>query len=644
MKTGIKTGLSLLAACFLLFTAPAVAQTYIRDVNYNENDITANEEVKCITELQYQTVAANNGKKIIGGSFSYYDGVYSSFIARVNQDGTIDKTFKSPGAFNGSVFCVTEGRDGKLYVGGAFTKIGNKTIRGIVRLNSDGSIDNTFDTKGGFNGNSWEGATPEVWSILVKDDPVLDATDAGILVGGDIKRFNGNLIEGPNDEGGLVQLNFDGSLNRSFRVTDDCCTGGPVYDMAFDNNGQIVIGGEFGKVDGITCRRLARLNRKGGYMSTPILDPTFARITFPESSVYVVTIQPDNKILVGGAFSSFLNYSWATVAGTGRYIARLNADGTLDLPGDADADEDFIIGAGFTAPGGITYPGVRAIAVDEAGRILVGGDLNSYNGFDSYDGRPINNMVRLNSNGTIDASFNIGTGFNSSVLAIIIRPETYNDHDMVHADPSTYILVAGKFTAFNGSSSQGSYAKLGKSTALATADLHFKATQLPGNGVKLQWQDVNAQSYELQRSADGVHFKTIYTTAHKAVAAGFSYIDKPWNTPTLYYRLVYKDAAGNQQVSAVQKISFSSIPDVMLYAASGQELKLRYAAQGQAVSKLVIQAVALSGKVLFQRELPVQSGRVQTTVYLTSPLETCFLLVKDADGSILYKGYWSPVK
>ena len=147
-------------AAALLVTVPALSQVYIRDVNYNQNDVTAVGEVKCITILQYQSTAANNGKTIIGGSFSSYDGVRSSAIARVNKDGTIDKDFTSPGDFNGAVFCVTEARDGKLYVGGAFTRIGSKTVRGIVRLNSNGSIDNTFDTRGGFNGNSSEGAPP----------------------------------------------------------------------------------------------------------------------------------------------------------------------------------------------------------------------------------------------------------------------------------------------------------------------------------------------------------------------------------------------------------------------------------------------------------------------------------------------------
>ena len=76
MKTRIKILLCIGAAILLLYGAPVFAQAYLRDVKYNGNDVTANEEVKCITELQYQSPAANNGKKIIGGAFSSYDGVY----------------------------------------------------------------------------------------------------------------------------------------------------------------------------------------------------------------------------------------------------------------------------------------------------------------------------------------------------------------------------------------------------------------------------------------------------------------------------------------------------------------------------------------------------------------------------------------
>jgi hypothetical protein len=635
MKMRIKTLLCILAAILLSYGAPVFAQSYIRDVKYNGNETTANSEVRCITELAYQSNPANNKKKIIGGSFGIYDGYASPCIVRINHNGTIDKTFKSPGTFNGAVYCVTEGRDGKLYVGGTFTRIGDVVASGIVRLNSDGSIDNTFNTGTGFNGYSWSGAAPAIWSILVKDDPVLDAVDAGVLVGGVFKRFNGSYIDGPDDEGGLVQLNFNGSLNRSFHVNDDCCTGGGILDMAFDYNGQIVIGGEFGAIDGTRMRRLARLNRRGGFGSTPIIDPTFINNNFPNGAVYTVAVQPDNKILLGGIFTSFLKYDWSGVSGTGAHIARLNADGTIDMPGDADADDDFIVGTGFTLSSGVAFPGVRAIEVDISGKIWVGGDLRSYNGVETY------NMVRLENNGLLDNTLNIGIGFNSTVWDIIVMPETYKVHGTTKVNPSAAVFIAGSFTSFNGESSKGNYMKAEEVSVLAANELQFKAVKQANYTIKLQWQDCGATRYELQRAVDGVHFETIYTTTYEGKPENLVYTDKEVKAAFVYYRVAYTEESGTKRFSSVLKLAATNKADAFLYAASAQELRLRYSTQTRIEDKLVVQAVSLNGMLLYQKEVPVRTNNLQASLYLGQPLETCFLVVKDAAGTILYKGYYT---
>ena len=87
----------------------------------------------------------------------------------------------------------------------------------------------------------------------------------------------------------------------------------------------------------------------------------------------------------------------------------------------------FNIGTGFNNT-------VRVINIQPDGKILVGG------GFSTYNGTTRNRIIRLNSNGSIDTSFNIGTGFNGNVFTIDIQPDGK-------------ILVGGDFTTYNGTTS-----------------------------------------------------------------------------------------------------------------------------------------------------------------------------------------------
>jgi delta-60 repeat domain len=125
-------------------------------------------------------------------------------------------------------------------------------------------------------------------------------------------------------------------------------------------------------------------------------------------------VQSDGRIIVGGKFTS--------VNGIGRNnIARLNVNGTLD--------ESFNPGTGIDSS--ISTPSVRALAVQSDGRIIVGGEFTSVNGV----GR--NNIARLNANGTLDGSFDAGTGANDTVQALAVQPDGK-------------VLMAGFFTNVSG--------------------------------------------------------------------------------------------------------------------------------------------------------------------------------------------------
>lgn len=156
-------------------------------------------------------------------------------------------------------------------------------------------------------------------------------------------------------------------------------------------------------------------------------------------TVYSITIQPDNKILVGGSFTRYKG----VVANN---IIRLNVDGTIDTT--------FNSGIGFDALGSLSLPSdtnrstVYAIKVQSDGKILVGGNFSRYNGVERIS------FCRLNANGTLDTSVNIGNtvtdfdyfGNSSVVVAGII-------HD---------ILIQGSFAFIAGRYNSGSQDKISK--------------------------------------------------------------------------------------------------------------------------------------------------------------------------------------
>ena len=125
------------------------------------------------------------------------------------------------------------------------------------------------------------------------------------------------------------------------------------------------------------------------------LDPTFAPAV--NGPVYATAVQPDGRIVIGGAFTAVNNSS------SRDHLARLFADGSLDTT-------FFNTGSGVSST-------VWCLAVQTDGRIVIGGDFTSVNG------TARNRVARLNANGTVDASFVPTNTITSSVLAVAAQSD-----------------------------------------------------------------------------------------------------------------------------------------------------------------------------------------------------------------------------
>ena len=87
----------------------------------------------------------SDGKVIAGGLFTTYSGSTTNYLTRLNVSGTIDASFNTGTGFDGGVINTYIQSDGKILVQGTFSSYSGSVALGIIRLNTDGTRDTTFN-------------------------------------------------------------------------------------------------------------------------------------------------------------------------------------------------------------------------------------------------------------------------------------------------------------------------------------------------------------------------------------------------------------------------------------------------------------------------------------------------------------------
>jgi len=331
------------------------------------------------------TAIQSDGKILIGGRFSFNFNMNSYRIHRLNLDGSIDFTFNPQPGFGSSIYSISIQKDEKIIIGGNFANYNGTGINCIARLNKDGSPDLSF-VKG-------VGADYHVYSISIQ-------TDGKIIIGGDFFRYNGTYGRY------IARINSNGTLDSSFNKGS-----GPsdyIRTTLIQSDGKIIIGGIFNTYNGIACRRIARLNPDGS------LDQFFNIGTGFNNSgtiaqVYSTSIQSDGKIIVGGVFDS---YNGVKV----KNIVRLNPNGIIDPSFKLDTR---------------TNSSIRSTAIQSDGKIIIAGFFTLVNG------QPRNYIARLNIDGSLDTTFNPGTGANFSIRTTSLQSDGK-------------VIIGGNFSSFDG--------------------------------------------------------------------------------------------------------------------------------------------------------------------------------------------------
>jgi uncharacterized delta-60 repeat protein len=276
-----------------------------------------------------------------------------------------------------------------IYVGGKFTEIAGKPRNNIARLNSDGTLDPTFNPNATGYPNLYSPGSYDPQQFPVVSD--IEIGDDGNPI------VSGNFINiGGLDRRNLVRLNTtDGKVDPTFNSSNPnnpYGTPSNIYGervgnrFAIDANGNLI----WPKNDISPGINVARLNAYNGS-----IDPSFINENNQGDGFGAIAIDANNNPVIGGSFTQ--------IGGRQRNnIARLNSDGTVDTTFD---------------PNIIAYPRVEGIAIDANGKLLVNGQFSSVGGqpiaydpvigFMAINGQPINPyLIRLNSDGTLDTTFN----------------------------------------------------------------------------------------------------------------------------------------------------------------------------------------------------------------------------------------------
>lgn len=258
-----------------------------------------NSTVSVIAVHPTNSVTTNfSGRIVIGGFFTQVNGTNRARLARLNPDGSLDTSFNPGAGVDNPVQSIAIQADHKIIIAGDFTTVNGTTRNRIARLNSDGSVDNTF--------NPGQGAGATIRAV------VIDATGTNIYIAGDFTTFDGVT------QNRVARLRSNGALDTTYIDPNNPNAGanGRVRGLALEPGGNLVLAGDFTALGGVASHvRVGRLLTNG------VADVGFAATA--DNAVLTVVVDSRTNIIVGGDFT--------TINGLNRTrIARLLPTGQLD--------------------------------------------------------------------------------------------------------------------------------------------------------------------------------------------------------------------------------------------------------------------------------------------------------------------------
>jgi hypothetical protein len=312
---------------------------------------------------------------------------------------------------SGIVRAVLRLPDGSVVVGGEFTSVYEPSLglsiprANLAKFTAAGGLDLQWDPRatGNVQGNVAPGSV---------DALAYDAVLGAVYVGG-----NFNAVGGLGQVGvARVSATGTGQLDAAWRPQLAGCGASStrcVRALALDASRRLLVGGEFTSIDGVFCRNLARILPSGG--SDGFAPAPYGPAT-DQGWVEALAIDASGSIFAGGSFTDVRGVAVGN-------LARVSPSGT---------------GAADPAWNPATNSYVTALAIDESGALLVGGN------FSSIGGVARRALARVASGGTgaVDAAWN---------PAPTLLPSGATVHDFASAGAGA-LYVAGDFASIGGQS------------------------------------------------------------------------------------------------------------------------------------------------------------------------------------------------
>jgi hypothetical protein len=368
----------------------------------------ANSAINCIVQL-------SDGKFLIGGSFTSYDGNTARGICRLNQDGSFDNTFVSGLPTNGTVNAIAV--DGvQIYIAGSFSSYSNVQRNNLARVNMNGVLDTAFNL--GTSNN--KGTNQPINTIIIDGDK--------IVIGGKFTKYD-NI-----DRNRIARLDkVNGDLDTTFVPAGSGNNQGfnSEVNVIKDFGDSYLCGGGFTSYGSNVATRLVKISKENANIYSNVANVENGAVNtiemditewgaYNNSSGGQGSYPVAGSIYFGGSFTSISNQR------QGR-ISKLNINNSV-ISVELIQSINMNNGGFDNTINFITFDAAKT-------GLLCGGSFSKY----KQDGVIFkrNKICKINIDGTLDTTYDTGTGANLAVRGLVVR------------ESDSAVVCVGSFGIFN---------------------------------------------------------------------------------------------------------------------------------------------------------------------------------------------------
>jgi hypothetical protein len=217
---------------------------------------------------------------LVGGSFWAINGISNKYWMVISSSGNVSlPQYSGLLTFDNYVSKIRKMPNGQIVIVGDFTNLNSSGYMHIVKLNSDLTIDATFNS-------GFDSITSYVFNVIVD-------SNNNIYCSGDFDTYQLNTAVS------LVKIDVNG--NFIWGLSSASGLNGSIRALEFnEDSSHIYVGGVFTSLNGTSAKKISKINTQTG-----LVDTNFNTSTGFNSTVVTISRQSDSKLIVGGTFISY---------------------------------------------------------------------------------------------------------------------------------------------------------------------------------------------------------------------------------------------------------------------------------------------------------------------------------------------------